>query len=47
VDVVIAVLMNIIAFSLVTAATDGWHSILLYIFIVACDAAFVFGKFKS
>ena len=46
-DIVIAILMNIIAWTIVSSATTGFERIFLYIVIVFCDIAFVYGKFKS
>ena len=46
-DIVIAVLMNIVAVDIVRVAATGWDKIFLYAVIVACDVAFVVKKFKD
>ena len=45
-DIVIAVLVNIVAIDIVRTAATGWDQVFLYAVIVACDVAFVVKKFK-
>ena len=46
-DIIVVILVNIIAWTIVSTATEGFHQFLLYALIVACDIAYVVAKFKS
>jgi hypothetical protein len=46
-DIIMAILINIIAWTIVSTTTSGIERILLYIVIVLTDAAFVYKKFKD
>lgn len=46
-DLILAILVNIISWTLVSAATTGFERYALYAVIVLCDAAYVYAKFKE
>jgi len=46
-DLIIVILVNIIAWTMVSSSTEGIHQFLLYALIVLCDVAYVVAKFKS
>lgn len=46
-DIIYAILANIFAWTIVSTATTGFERYFLYAVIVACDVAYVFGKFRS
>ena len=46
-DIIIAVLTNIIAIDIVRTAATGWDKVFLYVVIAATDVAYVISKFRS
>lgn len=47
IDIIMMIMGNIFAWTLVSTATTGFERYFLYAVIVACDVAFVVGKFRS
>ena len=47
IDLIIVIFVNIFAWTLVSLATTGFEKYFLYAVIVACDIAYVIGKFRS
>jgi hypothetical protein len=46
-DIIIAILTNIIAWTIVSTATSGFERYFLYAVIVLADIAYVIGKFRG
>jgi len=47
IDLIMMIMGNILAWTIVSTATTGFERYFLYAVIVACDVAYVIGKFRS